>query len=205
MTNIVNGAMHVLKVWPEYFDALESGTKTFEFRRDDRTPRYEVGDTLILSEWDRHAEQFTGREVERRVTYVARGGVIPEVFCCMSLEAPECMERRITAKAGAPYGIRFVRVTDEMVEVLKAAPEISVLVRITEEAPSGELRLVFTSHDAPWWLDIGRHWSAVRGLLNAAIWPDGGLTAEEHEALSAFRAGMDERVRAKPTGREVKE
>jgi hypothetical protein len=80
-----------LKVYPEYFDALESGEKSFEFRKDDREPRYAVGDTLVLREWDPMVDRdefmgdFTGRECLRRVTYVARGRFIPEGFCVMSI------------------------------------------------------------------------------------------------------------------------
>lgn len=83
--------MHELKVWPQYFPALRDGLKSSEFRKDDRQPRFAVGDVLRLREWnpERFAvdgREYTGREVERRVTYVARGGVIPEGFCVMSLE-----------------------------------------------------------------------------------------------------------------------
>lgn len=93
-------ATHELKVWSMYADALESGVKTFEFRKDDRTPRFDVGDTLVLREWTppyraetehewskQFGGDFTGREWLRRVTYIARGGVIPEGFCVMSVVA----------------------------------------------------------------------------------------------------------------------
>jgi hypothetical protein len=72
---------HELKTWPSYFGALERGEKTFEFRKDDRS--FEVGDVLRLLEYDEMG--YTGREVLRRVTYVARGGVIPIGFCAMSV------------------------------------------------------------------------------------------------------------------------
>lgn len=76
-----------LKVWPQYFDALVSGEKTFEFRRDDREPPYAVGDALVLREYNPEGGDFcyTGRRIQRYVTYVARGGVIPEGYCVMSV------------------------------------------------------------------------------------------------------------------------
>jgi hypothetical protein len=82
-----------LKVWPMYYEALESGVKSFEFRKDDREPRFEVGDGLCLREWrlwqaDEYIDypgEYTGRECFRRVTYVARGGVIPSGYCVMSV------------------------------------------------------------------------------------------------------------------------
>jgi len=58
------------KIWPEYFDAVASGKKTFELRLNDFEAR--EGDTLVLEEWDPKTAQYTGRSVERSVTYVAR-------------------------------------------------------------------------------------------------------------------------------------
>lgn len=37
---------HILKCWPEYFDAIKAGIKPFEVRRDDRG--FQRGDILIL-------------------------------------------------------------------------------------------------------------------------------------------------------------
>lgn len=88
-------ADHELKVWPEYYTALERGEKTFEFRRDDRP--FRVGDLLFLREYDggRYGAThgYTGRECIRRVTYIARGGVIPEGFCVMSVEPLPVLDR----------------------------------------------------------------------------------------------------------------
>lgn len=41
--------IHELKILPEYFDAVISGRKRFEIRKNDRD--YKVGDQLILKEW----------------------------------------------------------------------------------------------------------------------------------------------------------
>lgn len=58
---------HVLKCWPEYFTALDKGTKQFELRRDDRG--FRVGDRLMLREWDPATQQYSGRELLLRITY----------------------------------------------------------------------------------------------------------------------------------------
>jgi hypothetical protein len=83
---------HGLKSWPESFNAVVDGTKTFEIRRNDRN--FQVGDRLILKEfvpckrchgtgreqwdaWDSSActcgkphGKFTGRTVSVDVTYM---------------------------------------------------------------------------------------------------------------------------------------
>lgn len=41
--------IHELKTWPEFWDAVDRGEKTFEVRRDDRG--FQVGDTLWLHRW----------------------------------------------------------------------------------------------------------------------------------------------------------
>lgn len=63
---------HRLKTWPEYFEAVVAGTKTFEIRKNDRD--FKVGDTLILCEWDIVSEVHTGRRVDVRVTYLTNFG-----------------------------------------------------------------------------------------------------------------------------------
>lgn len=63
---------HDLKVWPEFFDALERNEKQFEVRWDDRG--YKVGDTLLLREWSPQVEGYSGREIRRNVYYVMQGG-----------------------------------------------------------------------------------------------------------------------------------
>ena len=59
---------HELKCWPEYFQAVKSGIKPFELRKDDRG--YAVGDILHLREYDPETEQYTGDEIDKIVTYI---------------------------------------------------------------------------------------------------------------------------------------
>lgn len=68
---------HRLKCWPPYFEAIASGKKNFEVRRDDRG--YQRGDVLILEEYDPKGSviescKFTGREERRTITWVLTGG-----------------------------------------------------------------------------------------------------------------------------------
>lgn len=64
--------VHDLKTWPTYFQATLDGRKLFEARKNDRD--YEVGDWLLLREWRPDPDSgYTGRSVQRRVTYILRG------------------------------------------------------------------------------------------------------------------------------------
>jgi len=58
------------KVWPEYFQTILDGKKTFELRLND----FDIvdGDTLLLKEWDPKSKKYTGRELEREVGYVGK-------------------------------------------------------------------------------------------------------------------------------------
>ncbi len=58
------------KVWPEYFQKILNGDKTFELRLAD----FECapGDTLLLGEWDPATRDYTGRETEKTVSYVIK-------------------------------------------------------------------------------------------------------------------------------------
>lgn len=70
---------HTLKTWPSYWDALSTGEKMFEVRRDDRG--FQKGDILVLQKWDPEkgryiCDDWTGarRELRRKITYVLTGG-----------------------------------------------------------------------------------------------------------------------------------
>jgi uncharacterized protein DUF3850 len=60
--------VHDLKSWPEFFRDVLEGKKNHEYRLNDRG--YRVGDVLRLREYDPMARAYTGRSVDRSVTYV---------------------------------------------------------------------------------------------------------------------------------------
>lgn len=65
------------KINKEYFEAIISGKKKYELRLND----FEIteGDILVLEEWDKSLGEYTGRKVEKKVTYV-RAFKIDELF-----------------------------------------------------------------------------------------------------------------------------
>lgn len=58
------------KIWPEYFDLVSSGKKKFEMRLNDFDVK--EGDTLILEEWDPKTNEYTGRKIEKKVSFILK-------------------------------------------------------------------------------------------------------------------------------------
>ena len=58
------------KVWPDYFQKILDGEKTYELRLADF--ECQEGDELVLREWDPAKKEYTGREISKKVTYVLK-------------------------------------------------------------------------------------------------------------------------------------
>jgi ASC-1-like (ASCH) protein len=58
------------KLWPEYFEKVKTGDKKYEIRLADF--KIKPNDKLILKEWDPKTEEYTGREVIKKVSYVLK-------------------------------------------------------------------------------------------------------------------------------------
>lgn len=61
-------AKHELKIYQEYFEAVKDGRKKFEIRKNDRD--YKVGDILVLLEYDKYYEAFTGEKITVEISYM---------------------------------------------------------------------------------------------------------------------------------------
>ncbi|MGN9169526.1 DUF3850 domain-containing protein [Paenibacillus polymyxa] len=59
---------HHLKINKEFFDPVFKEIKTFEIRYNDR--KFNVGDLILLSEWDSLKKEYTGRKVKGQITYI---------------------------------------------------------------------------------------------------------------------------------------
>lgn len=86
---------HILKTLPNYWDAVQSGAKTFEVRRDDRG--FQRGDILVLRRLrPQYPHAFDAdvngeyRELRKRISYVLTGGQfgIELGFVVMGLQEP---------------------------------------------------------------------------------------------------------------------
>lgn len=82
---------HKLKTWPEFFDAVKSGEKTFEVRKNDR--HFQVGDWLCLMKFDPDKNIFLGDTVTLKVLYILPGGAfgVEAGFVVMGLFRPDLM------------------------------------------------------------------------------------------------------------------
>lgn len=115
---------HDMKILPPYFEAVASGRKAFEVRRDDRG--FAEGDTLRLREWVPRDEvglwpyqfvakgDYTGREARVRVTYLLRGeGMnrfgLQSGYVVMGIEAADAATREaVVRRAAAEAGLRVL-------------------------------------------------------------------------------------------------
>ena len=58
------------KTWPELFRDVYDGKKKFDLRLADFEIKQD--DILVLREWDPSIKEYTGREIEKTVTYVLK-------------------------------------------------------------------------------------------------------------------------------------
>ncbi|EEL27604.1 hypothetical protein bcere0018_34000 [Bacillus cereus Rock1-15] len=60
--------LHNLKINKEFFSPVVEQIKTFEIRRNDRG--FQVGDKIVLNEWDNKNKEYTGKKVNGEITYI---------------------------------------------------------------------------------------------------------------------------------------
>lgn len=58
------------KIWPEYFQRIIDGKKTYELRLADWECK--EGDIFLLKEWNPETKEYTGREIKKEITYVLK-------------------------------------------------------------------------------------------------------------------------------------
>ena len=108
--------VHALKILSRYFDAVISGEKTFEVRKNDRP--YQVGDLLALNEWDEENRRYTRNSCLVYIDYI-----LDSADCCKDgyvvLSIKPCVVRKVTAPQGpyvdaADYRVPFATIGDEI-------------------------------------------------------------------------------------------
>lgn len=84
--------VHKVKSWSHFFQAISDGLKKHDLRRKDRD--YNIGDTIVLEEYDNINGKYTGRSLKTEVTYITdnrypcaySSAVIPNDYCILSLK-----------------------------------------------------------------------------------------------------------------------
>ncbi|WP_165126886.1 DUF3850 domain-containing protein [Bradyrhizobium sp. 6(2017)] len=75
-------AIHVLKCWPQFFSEIKAGRKRHDLRRsNDR--HFQVGDRILLREFDPRSDKYTGSSMKVVVTYITSA----ELPCALSKDA----------------------------------------------------------------------------------------------------------------------
>lgn len=82
---------HILKTLVQYLDAVGFRQKAFEVRRDDRD--FQVGDWVMLRQWDDQVGAFGARWIICKITYVLRGAEavrfgVQEGYCVLGIRLP---------------------------------------------------------------------------------------------------------------------
>ncbi len=79
---------HNKKLIQPYFDAVLNGSKTFEIRKNDCN--YQVGDLLILREFDEEASSYSGAYVLVKIIYKIDNFVgIEHGYCVLGIKVLE--------------------------------------------------------------------------------------------------------------------
>lgn len=85
-------ANHVLKSWPQFFQAIKKGLKKHDLRSMDRG--FKTGDIVTLKEYDPILGKYTGEELEAVITFITSeetpcaysSAVLQRGYCILSLE-----------------------------------------------------------------------------------------------------------------------
>lgn len=159
--------VHALKTYAMYFGLVLSGDKPFEVRKDDRG--YSVGDILHLRETKDGTEEYTGRSLHRRITYLLRAAPhfgLVDGFVILGLASP-------------PTGRTLTEVvTEEELDVARAAYKAVI------EAPIFSGSRTHTLWRGTWFETRGQAMAArERDALRAAI------TAVERRVMGDVGAG----------------
>jgi len=66
--------VHELKTWEKYYHMVAKGEKPFELRKNDRG--FLPGHELLLREYNRHTQSYTGRTLRRKITCILNSEIL---------------------------------------------------------------------------------------------------------------------------------
>ena len=91
--------IHELKILPEYFDAVLSGEKTFEIRKNDRP--FQKNDLLALNEYNPSEKAYTGASCLVYIDYI-----LDNADYCKSGYVVMSIKPCVVYKIGKPVNIQ---------------------------------------------------------------------------------------------------
>lgn len=77
---------HAVKSWVDQYQALADGSKSFEIRKKEPNKNYQVGDTLLLLEYDISNKRYTGNKIRRTITHLTEGFGLKPGYVVLSLK-----------------------------------------------------------------------------------------------------------------------
>lgn len=91
---------HNLKILPPFFVAVSRGEKTFELRKNDRD--FQAGDIVLLKEYSKKSEAYTGRLISAEIGFVYKGQDygLKDGYCVFSLLH---VKREMDEEVGRPH------------------------------------------------------------------------------------------------------
>jgi hypothetical protein len=160
---------HVLKTLPEPFQATLDGLKKFELREDDRG--FEVGDRIVLQEYDGNRNTFTGRHKDVVVTYklAAPAYGLPHNLCILGVR-----EEQATAIKNP-----FLKLTELAVRDREAAVADAEELRDALDEATKDLRDMTGIRD-----NCATHYHAARKALEEVVELLGEETSAGPDAIA---------------------
>lgn len=83
---------HFVKSWSHFFQEIVAGNKLHDLRLNDRD--FQVGDQLVLEEYDNINGRYTGERAQTIITYITNkrvpcafsSAVLPADYCILSIK-----------------------------------------------------------------------------------------------------------------------
>lgn len=80
-------ARHYKKSWTHFFQAIKAGQKLHDVREDEG---FQIGDVIVLQEYDNINGRYTGEEIEVEVSYITNR-TVPCAFSSAVLQPGYCI------------------------------------------------------------------------------------------------------------------
>lgn len=105
---------HRVKSWMHLFQPVAAGRKFHDIRIMDRG--FQVGDIIVLCEFNRRTGEFTGRELACEITYITSNELQPTHTACAL--SPQALQPNYGVLSIIPVGGMIIPIGDVYVQAL---------------------------------------------------------------------------------------